>query len=171
MAPTPSEAESLRSFLADRDVPCPRCDYNLRGLIGSLCPECSGTVELAINAPNAELARYRRLVTAIFTVAAACQAISLIVTIIRWIPYLGSRTGMPSGYWWYSLASSALSTLVQIVVLSILGAAIVRLRRYRATAVGGEAVRRALLGGAWAIVVLTASTLGHWILYLLVFVL
>ncbi len=30
----------LRRYLADRDVPCPRCEYNLRGLKSDTCPEC-----------------------------------------------------------------------------------------------------------------------------------
>ncbi|MBX3376176.1 MAG: hypothetical protein KF678_04150 [Phycisphaeraceae bacterium] len=32
--------EALREFLAERDAPCPRCGYNLRGLAGVECPEC-----------------------------------------------------------------------------------------------------------------------------------
>lgn len=32
--------EGLCEFLADRDAPCPRCGYNLRGLTGEACPEC-----------------------------------------------------------------------------------------------------------------------------------
>ena len=33
--------ELLRSFLADRDQPCPSCGYNLRGLTTNHCPECA----------------------------------------------------------------------------------------------------------------------------------
>lgn len=32
--------EFLRRFLAERDVECPGCNYNLRGLTGGVCPEC-----------------------------------------------------------------------------------------------------------------------------------
>lgn len=32
--------EFLREFLADRDIECPGCSYNLRGLTGRTCPEC-----------------------------------------------------------------------------------------------------------------------------------
>jgi hypothetical protein len=31
---------SFTRFLAEHDVPCPRCGYNLRGLGEPLCPEC-----------------------------------------------------------------------------------------------------------------------------------
>lgn len=40
-----AEAE-LREFLAGRDAPCPRCEYNLRGVVGSSCPECG--LELSV---------------------------------------------------------------------------------------------------------------------------
>src|SRR5690242_20481338 len=42
------DSATLRAFLAERDAPCPACGYNLRGIEEPLCPECGGTVELAI---------------------------------------------------------------------------------------------------------------------------
>jgi len=36
----------LRVFLAERDAPCARCGYNLRGLTGGACPECGWEVSL-----------------------------------------------------------------------------------------------------------------------------
>lgn len=33
-------SDALRTFLAERDEPCPNCGYNLRGLGTSTCPEC-----------------------------------------------------------------------------------------------------------------------------------
>ena len=35
------EGAQLRAYLADRDVKCPGCGYNLRGLAATRCPECS----------------------------------------------------------------------------------------------------------------------------------
>lgn len=32
--------ELLKTYGVDRDLPCPRCKYNLRGLTGDRCPEC-----------------------------------------------------------------------------------------------------------------------------------
>jgi hypothetical protein len=45
-------AERLARYLADRDVACPRCTYNLRGLRAQSCPECGEalTVERLIGA-------------------------------------------------------------------------------------------------------------------------
>ncbi len=34
---TPDE---IRSHLAKHDVPCPKCNYSLKGVEGELCPEC-----------------------------------------------------------------------------------------------------------------------------------
>jgi hypothetical protein len=37
-------ADELRAFLAGRDVECPQCGYNLRGLRGAACPECGSAL-------------------------------------------------------------------------------------------------------------------------------
>src|SRR5262245_55928654 len=55
-----SEPELLRCYLADKDAPCPRCGYSLRGLVGRVCPECSEVVELTLSRID-PLWRYRRL--------------------------------------------------------------------------------------------------------------
>ena len=39
--PAQVDGQALRQFLAERDIPCPGCGYNLRGLARSLCPECA----------------------------------------------------------------------------------------------------------------------------------
>jgi hypothetical protein len=38
----------LQQFVADRDVPCPACNYNLRGLSSSSCPECAQPLVLRV---------------------------------------------------------------------------------------------------------------------------
>jgi hypothetical protein len=38
---------TLRAFLAERDVACPGCGYNLRGIAGSGCPECGWLITLS----------------------------------------------------------------------------------------------------------------------------
>ncbi len=49
---TPSDAaaplDGLREYLATRDIPCPGCGYNLRGVQDPVCPECGGEVELSV---------------------------------------------------------------------------------------------------------------------------
>jgi hypothetical protein len=36
--------DSFESLIAHRDVLCPRCRYNLRGIRSRVCPECGGAV-------------------------------------------------------------------------------------------------------------------------------
>ncbi len=45
-APESTDAAALRAFLAERDVPCPGCGYNLRGLTGAVCPECGAPLTM-----------------------------------------------------------------------------------------------------------------------------
>ncbi len=40
------ELEHIRQQLAGRDVPCPKCGYNLRDLEHGICPECGHFLEL-----------------------------------------------------------------------------------------------------------------------------
>ena len=46
--PAADESAELVRFLADRDVPCPLCGYNLRGLTMPRCPECGRELRLSI---------------------------------------------------------------------------------------------------------------------------
>ncbi len=57
-APIPSHSVVLREFLSDRDAPCPACGYNLRGLTGDRCPECSELLELRVGLVHAKLASF-----------------------------------------------------------------------------------------------------------------
>ena len=44
------DEQLLCAYLADRDVACPRCGYNVRGLTGDTCPECGSQLMLTLNA-------------------------------------------------------------------------------------------------------------------------
>jgi hypothetical protein len=44
----PEEVELLLQFVRERDVHCPRCDYNLRNLTQPVCPECREPLHLAV---------------------------------------------------------------------------------------------------------------------------
>ncbi len=54
----PSEAELLQAWLSSRDVPCPVCGYNLRGLEQPTCPECGETLTLTLTNHPTHLAGY-----------------------------------------------------------------------------------------------------------------
>lgn len=53
MEPREQPRDSLLVFLADRDVACPTCGYNLRNLQSGRCPECSLELKLEeLSAPR-----------------------------------------------------------------------------------------------------------------------
>jgi hypothetical protein len=47
-AETEGQATFLLAWLRDRDVPCPLCAYNLRGLTSPRCPECGHELRLTV---------------------------------------------------------------------------------------------------------------------------
>lgn len=47
-SPDAGEADLLLAFVRERDVPCPRCDYNLRNLTTPVCPECREPLTLKV---------------------------------------------------------------------------------------------------------------------------
>lgn len=46
-----SDADELRVYLAERDAPCPRCGYNLRGVTAEACPECGCPLAIGLSDP------------------------------------------------------------------------------------------------------------------------
>lgn len=46
--PVPTAPVTLEAFLADRDAACPHCQYNLRGVRATVCPECGRDLELCL---------------------------------------------------------------------------------------------------------------------------
>ncbi len=55
--PTDDVAQLL-TYLATRDVPCPGCGYNLRGLARPNCPECGDSVSLTVTNYPSRLGGY-----------------------------------------------------------------------------------------------------------------
>jgi hypothetical protein len=47
--------QSLVTFLASREAPCPVCGYNLRGLARAACPECGAALRLQVGSENLAL--------------------------------------------------------------------------------------------------------------------
>ncbi len=45
-----ADDQRLLEFVQARDVPCPRCGYNLRDLAEAKCPECAERLELRVGA-------------------------------------------------------------------------------------------------------------------------
>ncbi|UCD74501.1 MAG: hypothetical protein JSV91_12025 [Phycisphaerales bacterium] len=51
----------LRRFLADRDMPCPVCRYNLRGLDSERCPECGAHLDIRVGSTDLRLGAWLTL--------------------------------------------------------------------------------------------------------------
>lgn len=43
------QQDLLRVFLAEQDISCPQCGYNLRTLTGDTCPECGERLALGVH--------------------------------------------------------------------------------------------------------------------------
>lgn len=46
--PKATDAELLLAFVAERDMCCPLCGYNIRGLTAPRCPECGKALVLTV---------------------------------------------------------------------------------------------------------------------------
>ncbi len=59
-----TDDQLVAAYLADREFPCPRCGYSLRGLTRAQCPECGRELRLRLETigpgpPDAEVERAR----------------------------------------------------------------------------------------------------------------
>jgi hypothetical protein len=56
-APPPRKiSDLLAELVATRDVPCPGCGYNLRGITSTRCPECNQPLTLTVGLAERKLA-------------------------------------------------------------------------------------------------------------------
>lgn len=98
---TPGDQDQLRLHLATRDAPCPRCGYNLRGLTGTVCPECAQELRLSVALSEPRLGPYLAAIIGLSMAAAPPTVILVAVGIL-----VLTRNGGPSGreswmfVWW-----------------------------------------------------------------------
>ena len=105
----------LAAFLAERNVPCPRCGYNLRGLVSDGCPECGDRLQLQVGLVEPRLGPYLAAVVACCAGAAASGFI--IVLALAYAP----------GSWWGQV-SSWIAT-AQFLTLTPTAVALLKWRR------------------------------------------
>jgi hypothetical protein len=86
----PNDDPVLAAFLTDRDVPCPHCSYNLRGLSRPLCPECGKLIQLTVGAVDPSSPAW------IAMVAVLCGAGGIGGVLI----YFSIREGIPMHMGW-----------------------------------------------------------------------
>lgn len=103
------EPQLLITFLADRDLPCPICHYNLRGVIEARCPECGSTIALGISSPQSHIGPWL-LATIAFALAIGFD---FVATLLAFIPLV--RFGPPA----YSAAPQLWNGLITVIVLGV----------------------------------------------------
>jgi hypothetical protein len=86
-----SDAQALISFVAARDVSCPVCAYNLRGLEAPVCPECAAPLHLQVGSDNLRLGPWFLAVVSLALALGFDGVVSLMVIIamIRFAPTRG----------------------------------------------------------------------------------
>lgn len=98
----------LRTYLADRDAPCPRCGYNLRASTGGRCNECGTAVRLGVHAAEPFLRAW-----IVATVASSVGAgIGLLFVAIA----LGESGLPPREYWHIVFGSWAFLPITACVI-------------------------------------------------------
>lgn len=77
----PSESELLALYLADRDIPCPSCGYNMRGSEKCVCPECGKALVLGVGLgdwmQNARAACFASLWCGVYALASTAMCVHM----------------------------------------------------------------------------------------------
>ena len=76
-----SEDDALRLFLRGRDVRCPHCGYNLRGVATERCPECGAPLVLGLRSGEDDRLPWFAGVIG----AAGTMALSVVLWITRYL--------------------------------------------------------------------------------------
>lgn len=89
-------AEMLKTFLAERDLPCPSCTYNLRGLRNNVCPECHQSLEVTVALTEPKLALF---LTAVVGLAMGVGFSALLFFYAIVISMRKGLTDIPREFW------------------------------------------------------------------------
>ncbi len=83
------DAELLATLLPARDVPCPACGYNLRGVASPACPECGAQLDVRVGTADPKLGPW---LVALLGVALPLGYVTLTVLFAgAWLVQWGSR--------------------------------------------------------------------------------
>jgi hypothetical protein len=137
--------DQLRAFLADTDVHCPSCDYNLRGLTTDACPECSQrlTLRVALAEP-----RQRAFIAAVvgFAMGAGFQGFMAVFFVV-----LIAKKNVPDWRAFFMLTSS-----VFVIETGALITLVLRRRKFQ---------RRSSAFRAWTVVVAWLFTIAGFVAF------
>lgn len=137
-----SELDLLPTFLAGRDVACPACGYNLRGLREPRCPECGEAIALRVGLVEP---RQAAGITGLIGLAAGAGMNGLLLgyAMIRVVFFRDSFGGMDAFLW---------LNLVGLLVEG--GALVLWLRRWRRIRRLARPTKVVLVAGCWALTLL-----------------
>lgn len=135
--PAWSDREAILGFLRDRDVVCPVCRYNLRGLSEPRCPECGHELRLRIGVADFSMGPWITAFAAC-TPGAGITFVLLLFTLDSGPPGPGTQGVLFFiGYWW------CIATLFMAIALLCLRRRFVRLRRGTQVLFAGASVLQA----------------------------
>jgi hypothetical protein len=107
----------LVNHLAQQDIPCPGCGYNLRGLTGECCPECGQALVLRVGLAEPKMGSFLAALIALTT------GLGFNFFVLMWAIWVAYFRGFPPGRQVYILLA------VSLVVLG--GASVLLIRRRR----------------------------------------
>jgi len=138
----------LKSYLAERDVPCPGCGYNLRGLAEEKCPECGLAIELGVCGSTTNLGW---LLTTIIVLAMEA-GLAWIAIVARTVHEFVHSTRFSPSEWRGPVALAVTSTFPLILVICLRGTFLASRR----------IVQRSIAAGACVYVVLSVAACILW---------
>lgn len=109
--------------MAEQDVPCPGCGYNLRGCQKAACPECGVALVLSVNHTGGDhyIRALRLLFLALIVWSGAGQLPGAVMETISAWEMVGRAGGALNTSWflWYVVSEIIIALIA--LVLSILG--------------------------------------------------
>lgn len=117
------QADSLlEQFLADRDVPCPVCGYNLRGLNSTNCPECGASLNLGVSSTDLKVGPWLVMLLGVSIPLGFC----FIGTVFMVVMIMAAGGGAPPRNLLMSVGALAAGT----VIYGLLAWVLVKKRRF-----------------------------------------
>jgi ABC-type glycerol-3-phosphate transport system permease component len=150
-----ADLDALRDYLATRDVPCPKCSFNLRGGTKPMCPECGEPIRLMV-ARSEALWTMRHLLVAVV----AAQSLSFAIFSLQHLSILARNY---KAMWSSAQTQLVLNSLSIAVTMGVAAGLVVVLATYvlKRKSSDGRAVSGLLLGFLLA----TAISIGWSLLY------
>lgn len=81
------QGDQLKTFLAERDAPCPNCGYNLRGLTSDRCPECEHGLVLSVGLAEPRIAAF------VFGLLGVGMSVGFSALLLAWVGLMFLRRG------------------------------------------------------------------------------